>query len=108
VNVVDRELAFMRSELARVGIVLDGPRDAIVRRDVKPESIAPADRAAIRAELVDAGASDRELDWLTASCPSVEKARAYHPAHIAWCPRCDGPTVCDEHGCTTCRTGGEP
>jgi hypothetical protein len=108
VNVVDRELDFVRAELARVGIVLDDPRDAIAHRDVKPDRVAPVDRDALRAELVTAGALDRELDWLTASFPSVEKARAYHPAHIAWCPCCDGPTVCDDHGCIACRTGGEP
>lgn len=108
-NLADREMSIMREMLAAHGIVLDEPRNPIADRDVKPSNIAPVDRAAIRAALVAAGAPADELDWLADSCPSIDKARAYRPACIAWCPRCDGPTICGADGCMSChQIGGAP
>lgn len=69
-----------------------------------------ADRASIRAALVAAGAPDRDLEWLVASCPSLEDARTYRsPARMAWCPLCDAAALVDERGCVSCRTalGGD-
>ena len=67
----------------------------------------PVDRDEIRAILVAAGAPSGDLEWLVASCPSIEDARGYRPppARQAWCLDCGDVTACDESGCIACRGG---
>ena len=38
-----------------------------------------AERAQIRIALSDAGIPERDLDWMTASCPSLRTARRFYP-----------------------------
>jgi len=38
-----------------------------------------AERIQIRAALIEGGVPDRDLDWMTASCPSLRTARRYYP-----------------------------
>lgn len=70
--------ATMRAMLATQGIFLDETA-AVVHRDVKPANMPPVDRDAIRAVLVERCAPARDLDWLAASCPSMEHAIAFEP-----------------------------
>lgn len=100
---------FMRRELARnAGITLDDdkPRQAAVAAEpARPREVSAEDRALIRDVLVAAGAPASAVEWLVASCPSVEHALTYEPARpIAYCARCQGPRVCDADGCIVCRT----
>lgn len=37
------------------------------------------ERWCIREILIDAGAPDGDVEWLTASCPSIDHARGYRP-----------------------------
>ena len=74
-----RDSAFLRGQLASVGIILDtpsGPSSPIRAAEVEP---APVDRELVRRILVSAGAPDRDIEWLTASCPSVDDALTYQP-----------------------------
>lgn len=68
----------LRQMLSAAGIELEKPA---ADRDPKPENAIPAepDRARIREILVAKRAPDRDLEWLTASCPSLEHALAYRP-----------------------------
>jgi hypothetical protein len=72
----------MRGMLIQNGIKLDDP--APPRRATTPTAPAPAaiDRAEVRRILVEQGAPEHDLDWLTASCPSIAHARAYRPTII--------------------------
>jgi len=77
--VTPRDIAFFRGQLASVGIIFDtppGPSSPIPAAAVEP---APVDRGLVRRILVAAGAPERDLEWLTASCPSVDDALAYQP-----------------------------
>lgn len=62
--------------LASVGIFLDEDAKYEAPKPPKPPEI---DRGLIRAILIDAGAPAHALDWLTASCISVEAALTYRP-----------------------------
>jgi hypothetical protein len=69
-----------------------------------------ADRAAagrprrVRAILAGAGAPARDLDWLVASCASVEDGRGYRPPpRHAWCVDGRGVAACDDLGCIACQ-----
>lgn len=71
----------MRSMLMLNGIRLDDPAPPR-RATAAPPPAPPIDRDAIRAILIDRGAPDKDLDWLTRSCPSLEPARAYLPTIV--------------------------
>lgn len=75
----DRDRKTMRGLLAGIGIFLDdiNPRVEFVTPVADP---VPVDRNEIRALLMVLGAPTRHLDWLTASCPSVEHALTYKPS----------------------------
>lgn len=100
-----RDSTFLRAELARVaGIFLGEP--AVDDRDLKPANTpdAPPDRDEVRRILVEAGAPAGDLEWLIASCPSVDDAEGYRaPPRIAWCVDCGQATACDDDGCIACR-----
>jgi hypothetical protein len=101
-------VATMRALLAQSGIYLDDAPDRDpIAAPVTTDEPAP-DRGAIRAILVAAGAPQNDLDWLTASCPSIEAAQGYRPPpRIAWCIACCGPARQDDNGCIDCRESGE-
>ena len=69
--------ATLRAMLAQEGIFLDEKR-ATAPPPAQPTA-APVDREAIRAVLLERGAPLRDLDWLVASCPSMELAQAFEP-----------------------------
>ncbi len=95
--------AYLRGSLASVGILLDDPAAPSTATSSPPTS-APIDRALIREILVDARAPANDLEWLTASCPSVDAAREYRaPARDSWCVACDSAQPTDAAGCLTCR-----
>lgn len=98
----------MRMMLAGVGIVLDdkkAPDQQVKPTSARPSGPSDEDRDMIRVILTDAGAPASDLEWLVASCPSVEDALTYHPARpVAYCASCQGPRVCDDGGCIVCRT----
>lgn len=103
---------FMRRELARnAGITLDDDRPqpaAVAAEPTLPREVSDEDRVLIREVLVAAGAPEKDLEWLVASCPSVEDALTYEPARpVAYCARCQGPRVCDAGGCIVCRTDAQ-
>lgn len=102
--VTGRDLTYLRGQLASVGIVLDPVAETAPSSP--PASAAPAevDREEVRRILVEAGAPATDLDWLVASCPSIEDARGYRPpAREAWCIDCGGVRACDANGCIVCR-----
>lgn len=73
-----RDAVFMRAQLASVGIVLDEPRPSAASwPTVVPRADPAVDRDLISEILVGRGASDRDLEWLVASCPSVDDALGY-------------------------------
>lgn len=74
----DRSKA-LRLRLATVGIVLEEPREPtreLPRARAEPVAI---NRAAIRTILRGRGAAERDLEWLTSSCPSKAHALAFKP-----------------------------
>jgi hypothetical protein len=94
--------AYLRGLLASSGILLDEP--AIVTAPILRTGPAPVDRDEVRRVLVAAGAPAGDLEWLTASAPSLEAARGYRsPARYAWCLECMGEVPCDDEGCINCR-----
>lgn len=101
----ERDRAFMRGQLASVGIFLDEkPAQVVAHAAPASPSSEPVDRDEIRAILVDLGAPAKDLEWLAASCPGVEYALGYRPTiREAWCVRCDGVTTSDPDGCVPCR-----
>lgn len=78
---MNRDSAFMRGQLASVGIFLDdkAPAPGHVTATGPATREAPVDRALAREVLVERGAPERDLAWLVASCPSVEHALAFEP-----------------------------
>jgi hypothetical protein len=100
-----RDQAFLRGQLASVGILLDPPTPtAAATPAAKDES--SVDRDQVRAILVAAGAPTEDLNWLIASCPSIEDARGYRPPpRSAWCIDCADVRPCDDGGCLVCRGG---
>lgn len=94
----------MRMLLAAQGIFLDETKKPSPPATSLTASLEEPDRDEIRAILVRFGAPPDDLDWLVASCPSVEDAYAYQaPAPMAWCPVCDGPRAIYAGGCVVCR-----
>lgn len=80
-NAAARDSLRMREMLALNGITLDGAPASI--SSTAPRAIAaPVDRDLIREILITAGAPDRDLEWLSRSCPSLAAALTYQP------PRC--------------------
>jgi len=63
--------------LAQEGIFLDEKPPAA--SPPTRATAAPLDRAAIRDVLLERGAPLRDVDWLVASCPSMELAMAFDP-----------------------------
>ncbi len=99
-----RDSAYLRGQLASVGILLDEPARPLTGNSAAAPTGAPVDRELIREILVDAHAPANDLEWLTASCSSVEAAREYRaPARQAWCFDCDSAQPTDAAGCLTCR-----
>lgn len=101
-------IALMHEQLADHGIVLDdkGKLDAKLEPALEPSEL-PVDRVLVRRVLVDRGAFDRDLEWLTLSCQSLEAAQTYRPVRIAWCFECSGPQLADRLGCCECQRRGE-
>lgn len=79
-NAAARDSASMRVQLAQVGIQLDDKRPSLTAASASARPTV--DRPAIRAALIARGAPDRDLEWLTASAPSIECAQAYRPAEV--------------------------
>lgn len=103
-----RDSAYLRAELARnAGLFLDEPdSDRDVKPPNTPEPSLEVDRAEVRRILVAAGAPAADLEWLVASCVSVEAARGYRaPPSYAWCVDCGTSMPIDEHGCIACGGG---
>lgn len=99
----DGDRAFMRGMLAGSGILLDEPARPRAAAP-SPSDPGPVDRAAVRRVLVAAGAPEKDLEWLSASAPSIDYARTYRPpAREAWCLECSSPQPTDAAGCLTCR-----
>ena len=97
-----RDQAFLRGELAGVGIVLEPAAEP--SSAPPPREPAAVDRVEVRAILVAAGAPPGDLEWLVRSCPSLGDAKCYRPpARQAWCLDCGGVTACDAEGCIACR-----
>lgn len=70
----------MRLMLAQEGIFLDPPIEPKAARSTATAASAlEPDRVSIRAILIERGAREKDLDWLTASCPNLDFARAYAP-----------------------------
>lgn len=69
----------MRTMLANAGIFLDAAPASPTATSGPSTSEAPVDRALVREILGERGAPARDLDWLVASCPSVEHAIAFEP-----------------------------
>lgn len=70
----------MHLQLARHGIVIETTQ--VKRREAPPQpsvASAPLDRGRIRRILIERGAPERSLRWLTISCPSYEAAMGYRP-----------------------------
>lgn len=101
-----RDSAYLRGQLASIGILLDPPTPAAIAATTGTALPAP-DRAEVRRILESAGAPARDLEWLTESCPSIEDALGYQPPPAiqrrAWCLECGDATLCDDDGCLNCR-----
>lgn len=68
----------LRMRLASVGIFLDDKKTDPKAQPAQPAQVE-VDRARIREILVAAGAPDSDVEWLTASCPSIDYALNYRP-----------------------------
>jgi hypothetical protein len=79
VNLADRERAFMRAELMRnAGITLDdGPVKITPTVAMTVTPMTDDERDSIREVLMAAGAPDRDMEWLTKSCPTLADALTY-------------------------------
>lgn len=71
----------LREEMARAGLdfTLDERKPAIAPMPTVTSAGPEVDRTEIRELLVMLGAPGSDLEWLTASCPSVEYALTYQP-----------------------------
>lgn len=74
----ERDSAYLRGQLASVGILLDEPI-AVPEPPIASVEPAPVDRAEVRRILIARGVPERSLHWLCRSCPSVEAAMTYMP-----------------------------
>jgi hypothetical protein len=103
-----RDAERMRMELASAGILLDRP-SATATVPATPAPRPAVDREQVRAILVAAGAPATDLEWLIASCPSLDDARGYQPPtllpRLAWCVDCGDAVPTDSLGCIPCRSG---
>jgi hypothetical protein len=98
-----RDRAFLHGQLASVGIVLE-PIAAPLSVAPAPAATAPVDRDEVRAILEAAGAPVADLEWLVASCLSIDDAKDYRPPpREAWCASCGGVRACDQRGCLVCQ-----
>ncbi len=78
-NMNDKSEA-MRMMLFNAGIVLDSEKP---KHKPVASTAAPAiDRGEIRRILIANGAPEKDLRWMTMSCPSLEHARAYRPTVV--------------------------
>jgi len=102
-----RDAAFLRAQLATVGIFIADPAAALSTAVVENPPPAPVDRALVRDMLVNAGTPERHLDWMTASCPAIELAEDYVHYRFAWCAVCNRAVLCDNNGCIACRGAGD-
>lgn len=68
----------LRARLAAVGIYLDDEEKPAPITEVRTAD-PPVDREEIRRVLVDLGAPAGDIDWISASCPSLDHALAYRP-----------------------------
>jgi hypothetical protein len=90
--VTGRDLTYLRTQLASVGILLAEPTSLPPRGDLAT-SAEPVDRELVRVILVDAGAPLADLEWLVTSCPSVDDALNYQPpCNGAWFGRTEAGT----------------
>jgi hypothetical protein len=115
----DRSQA-LRLRLAAVGINLDEPSSSTRTRAETAATNAPIDRDAIRRILLERGAPAKDLDWLTASCPSELAARAYtvpafpraaappDPKPEPGCLECQNPPCARHHGTGAYTTPEQP
>lgn len=73
--------ATLRAMLASEGIFLDEPAaDAAPDREPDWDAIAAlVDRDMVRRILRERSAPERDLDWLTSSCPSLAAAQSFVP-----------------------------
>ena len=71
----------MHLMLAQVGIFLDKPAEELAPEPEPDWSALEAfvDRGVVRRILSDRSAPARDLEWLTASCPSLAAAEAFEP-----------------------------
>lgn len=69
----------MRGLLANAGIFLHAAPASPAATSSPTAREAPVDRALVRDLLVERGAPERDLGWLSASCPSIEHALAFEP-----------------------------
>lgn len=101
----ERDRAFMRGQLASVGIFLDEKPEIPVGAPVATPTVADVDREFVREALIRAGAPAQDLEWLVASCPSEFDALEYRaPLPEAFCAVHDEPQPTDQHGCVLCRS----
>lgn len=84
-----RDRTFMRTQLAQVGIILTEPTPRIPPGAATATAAEPVDRELVRVILADAGAPLADLEWLVASCPSVDDALNYQPLRGASFARTD-------------------
>jgi len=99
-----RDRAYLRGQLASVGIFLGEAAQVPPAGTAGREPITVDERDEMRRVLVAGGAPAQDLEWLVASCPSLNDARDYRPpARWAWCVDCGQERPCDQRGCITCR-----
>lgn len=72
-----RDRAYLRGQLASVGILMDDPPTHAATPDPVREPVTVDERDEMRRILTAAGAPVRSLEWLVASCPSINDARSY-------------------------------
>lgn len=72
-----RDRAYLKGQLASVGILLEDRPTDVARPQVVRDPITTDERDEMRRILMSAGAPPRSLEWLVASCPSIDDARTY-------------------------------
>jgi glutathione S-transferase len=93
-----RAIAYLRDQLASVGIDLLVAPAATQPVPTTNSPGAPFDRERVREILVANGARAADLEWLVASCPSVADAAAYRPPARTWCAHYDRVLPLDAGG----------
>jgi hypothetical protein len=69
----------MELQLATHNIYLDPPKPNLHLIVQVPVARVGVDRAAVRKTLIARGADERDIEWLVASCPSLEDASNFKP-----------------------------